>query len=170
MRGVAETGDHSHRFESAQAGIEIRVLSETYNHLMESLQRHEETILQRAREDLDAFEKGRRPRSSRARTHAQRGGARDQQPAHRRRRHIEMLLEVEAISEPVRKRLATVRAEGRRIVALVQEPPPGGVAPRHGRAVDRDVNRIMRDTVALRQRDFSRRRGSASRSTSPRSR
>ncbi|OLE67200.1 MAG: hypothetical protein AUG09_03660 [Acidobacteria bacterium 13_1_20CM_2_68_7] len=57
MRSVAETGDHAHRFESSNAGVEVRVLSDTYNQLMESLHQHEQRILKTAREELDRLER-----------------------------------------------------------------------------------------------------------------
>jgi signal transduction histidine kinase/CheY-like chemotaxis protein len=158
MRGVAETGDHSHRFESARAGVEIRVLSETYNHLMESLQGHERRILQRAREDLERVERLKETEKLAALGRMLSGAAHEiNNPLTGVVGNIEMLLEVETLSDPVRKRLGTVRSEGRRIVALVRNLLQ--VAHRDtGERSTVDVNRIVRDTVALRQRDFEKAR------------
>src|SRR6185436_6090673 len=158
MRGVAETGDHSHRFESARAGVEVRVLSETYNHLMGSLQEHERKILQRAREDLERVERLKETEKLAALGRMLSGAAHEiNNPLTGVVGNIEMLLELETLSDPVRKRLGTVRSEGRRIVALVRNLLQ--VAHRDtGERSTVDVNRIVRDTVALRQRDFEKAR------------
>jgi len=158
MRGVAETGDHSHRFEVARAGVEVRVLSETYNHLMGSLQEHERKILQRAREDLERVERLKETEKLAALGRMLSGAAHEiNNPLTGVVGNIEMLLELETLSDPVRKRLGTVRAEGRRIVALVRNLLQ--VAHRDtGERSTVDINRIVRDTVALRQRDYEKAR------------
>src|SRR5262249_17003609 len=57
LRSVAETGHHTRRFDSAHAGVEVRVLSDTYNQLMESLHQHEQRLLQSARDELHRLER-----------------------------------------------------------------------------------------------------------------
>lgn len=156
MRGVAETGDHAHRFDSSSAGVEVRLLSETYNHLMDSLHRHEQRLLQTAREDLDRLERLKESEKLAALGRLLSGAAHEiNNPLTGVVGNIEILLDREALPDGVRQRLETVRKEGQRIVALVRSLLK--VAHRGtGERTLLDVNQVIRDTVAVRRHDFEK--------------
>jgi len=156
MRSVAETGDHAHRFDSSSAGVEVRLLSETYNHLMESLNRHEQRLLETAREELDRLERLKESEKLAALGRLLSGAAHEiNNPLTGVVGNIEILLDHETLPDGVRQRLETVRKEGQRIVALVRSLLK--VAHRGtGERALLDVNQVIRDTVAVRRHDFEK--------------
>jgi len=156
MRSVAETGDHAHRFESSNAGIEVRVLSDTYNQLMESLHQHEQRILKTAREELDRLERLKESEKLAALGRLLSGAAHEiNNPLTGVVGNVEILLDREKLPDAVRQRLETVRREGQRIVALVRNLLK--VAHRGGgERTPLDVNQVIRDTVAVRRHDFEK--------------
>ncbi|OLD63478.1 MAG: hypothetical protein AUI47_09095 [Acidobacteria bacterium 13_1_40CM_2_68_5] len=156
MRSVAETGDHAHRFESSNAGVEVRVLSDTYNQLMESLHQHEQRILKTAREELDRLERLKESEKLAALGRLLSGAAHEiNNPLTGVVGNVEILLDREKLPDAVRQRLETVRREGQRIVALVRNLLK--VAHRGGgERTPLDVNQVIRDTVAVRRHDFEK--------------
>src|SRR5207245_2819953 len=156
MRSVAETGDHAHRFDSSNAGVEVRVLSDTYNQLMESLHQHEQRILKTAREEIDRLERLKESEKLAALGRLLSGAAHEiNNPLTGVVGNIEILLDRETLPDGVRQRLETVRREGQRIVALVRNLLK--VAHRGGgERTLLDVNQVIRDTVAVWRHDFEK--------------
>ncbi|OLD66263.1 MAG: hypothetical protein AUI52_04880 [Acidobacteria bacterium 13_1_40CM_2_68_10] len=156
MRSAADSGDRARRFDATDAGAEVRVLSDTFDGLMESLRRHEERLLQGAREDLDRLERLKESEKLAALGRLLSGAAHEiNNPLTGVVGNIEMLLERKEIEGDVRRRLETIQKEGQRIVALVRNLLK--VAHRDsGQRAMVDLNQIIRDTAALRRHDFER--------------
>ena len=156
MQGSADSGDRSRRFDASEAGAEVRVLSDTFDRLMESLRRHEERLLQGAREDLDRLERLKESEKLAALGRLLSGAAHEiNNPLTGVVGNIEILLAREGLDEALRSRLETIRKEGRRIVALVRNLLKVAHRDSGQRAVV-DLNQIVRDTAALRRHDFEK--------------
>lgn len=155
MRSVADQGDHSRRFESADASHEVRTLIDTYHHLIESLQEHEQKLLLRAREDLERLERLKESEKLAALGRLLSGAAHEiNNPLTGVVGNIEMLMADDNLEADARRRLATVRADGQRIVALVRNL----LRIAHRNSGDRsiiDFNEVVRDTATLRSHDFA---------------
>jgi len=156
MRSAADGGDRGGRFDAADAGAEVRVLSDTFERLMESLRSHEERLLQDAREDLNRLERLKESEKLAALGRLLSGAAHEiNNPLTGVVGNIEMLLAQEGIDKDLRRRLETIRKEGQRIVALVRNLLK--VAHRDGgQRTIVDINQVIRDTAALRRHDFER--------------
>jgi len=156
MRSSAESGDRSRRFESPAAAAEVQVLATTFNHLMSSLQEHEQRLLDKAREDLERLDRFKESEKLASLGRMLSGAAHEiNNPMTGVIGHIELLLQMQALDPDVRRRLEEVRKQGHRIVALTRNLLR--VARRgDGRRAHVDVNQIIRDTIALRQRDYER--------------
>jgi signal transduction histidine kinase len=156
MRSAADGGDRGGRFDAADAGAEVRVLSDTFERLMESLHKHEERLLQDAREDLNRLERLKESEKLAALGRLLSGAAHEiNNPLTGVVGNIEMLLAQEGIDKDLRRRLETIRKEGQRIVALVRNLLK--VAHRDGgQRTIVDINQVIRDTAALRRHDFER--------------
>ncbi|HKB07893.1 MAG TPA: ATP-binding protein, partial [Candidatus Polarisedimenticolia bacterium] len=156
MRASADSGDRSRRFDASEAGAEVRVLSDTFDGLMDSLRRHEERLLQGAREDLNRLERLKESEKLAALGRLLSGAAHEiNNPLTGVVGNIEILLAREGLDEPLRARLETIRKEGRRIVALVRNLLKVAHRDSGQRAIV-DLNQIARDTAALRRHDFEK--------------
>ncbi len=156
MRRAAENVDRAQRFDASDAGVEVRHLSETFERLMESLRRHEERLLQSAREDLVRLERLKETEKLAALGRLLSGAAHEiNNPLTGVVGNIEMLLAQEGIPADVRERLETIRKEGRRIVALVRNLLKVAHRDSGQRAIV-DLNQVIRDTASLRRHDFER--------------
>src|SRR5262245_28227882 len=156
MRASADSGDRSRRFDASEAGAEVRVLSDTFHGLMDSLRRHEERLLQGARDDLNRLERLKESEKLAALGRLLSGAAHEiNNPLTGVVGNIEILLAREGLDEPLRARLETIRKEGRRIVALVRNLLKVAHRDSGQRAIV-DLNQIARDTAALRRHDFEK--------------
>jgi signal transduction histidine kinase/ActR/RegA family two-component response regulator len=158
MRAAAANPGRSRRFEVEGSGAEIRVLGQTFNRLMEALERHEEQLLTSTREDLLRLERLKESEKLAALGRMLSGAAHEiNNPLTGMLGNVEILLEEGSLEEHVRQRLERVRAEGRRIVALARNLLR--VARRDGgRRATTDLGQVIRDSVALRRHDFDRAR------------
>lgn len=156
MRSSAESGDRSRRFESPDAAAEVQILATTFNHLMASLQEHEQRLLDKAKEDLERLDRLKESEKLAALGRMLSGAAHEiNNPMTGVIGHIELLLQMQSLDPNVRKRLEEVRKQGHRIVALTRNLLR--VARRgDGKRALVDVNQIIRDTTALRHRDYER--------------
>lgn len=156
MRSSTDDGDRSRRFLAPEAGSEVRILASTFNDLMESLQEHERRLLRKAEEDLARLEMLKESEKLASLGRMLAGAAHEiNNPMTGVIGNVELLLQDARIDEGVRGRLEEVRKQGHRIVALTRSLLK--VARRDdGRREKVELGGILRDTVALRRRDFER--------------
>jgi len=155
LRSVTDTGDHARRFEEEALGAEVRTLSRTYNLLMDSLQGHEQRLLQRAREDLDRMERLKESEKLAALGRMLSGAAHEiNNPLTGVLGNIEILMTDRGLQPGVRDRLERVRREGQRIVGLVRNLLKTAHRDSGERAIV-DLNHVARECATLRQHDFT---------------
>jgi len=156
MGDVAASGDHAHRYDGSAASREVQTLSETYNRLMESLEQHERRLLSGARDEIDRMERLKESEKLAALGRLLSGAAHEiNNPLTGVVGNIEMLLTDARLDERVRPRLELVRREGQRIVALVRSLLKVAHRDSGQRAIV-DMNQVVRDTLSVRQHDFSK--------------
>jgi signal transduction histidine kinase len=158
MRSAAADPDRSRRFAVEGAGAEIRVLGQTFNGLLEALERREQQLLAAAREDLLRLERLKESEKLAALGRMLSGAAHEiNNPLTGILGNIEMALEDGGLDDRVRQRLERARAEGRRIVALARNLLR--VARRDGgERTTTDLLQVIRDSAAVRRHDFERAR------------
>src|SRR5437867_76229 len=155
MRSVAETGDHAHRFDDAGASVEVRLLSETYNRLMDSLAEHERRVRQAAQEEMSRLERLKESEKLAALGRMLSGAAHEiNNPLSGVIGNVQLLLADSELDDRPRQRLERVHRESQRIAALVRNLLRIAHRDVGPRAV-LDMNSVVRDTVALRRHDFA---------------
>jgi len=156
MRSAADSGDRSRRFDASDAGAEVRLLSDTFSGLMDSLRRHEDRLLTTAREDLVRLERLKESEKLAALGRLLSGAAHEiNNPLTGVVGNIEMLLARPGLAPDLEEKLETIRREGQRIVALVRNLLKVAHRDSGQRAIV-DLNQVIRDTAALRRHDFER--------------
>ena len=156
MRSTAEGSDRTRRFETAHAGAEIAVLGRTFNSLLDGLERHEQRLLENAREELRRVERLKESEKLASLGRMLAGAAHEiNNPLTGVVCNIEMLLQEGPLDTRIRGRLESVRKEGRRIVALVRNLLKVS-RKEGGQRTMVDLNQVVRDTVNLRRHDYER--------------
>ncbi|HMC82931.1 MAG TPA: hybrid sensor histidine kinase/response regulator, partial [Candidatus Polarisedimenticolia bacterium] len=155
VRSVAESNDHTLRFQESEGSSEIRTLNQTFNILMDSLQEHERQMLLRAREELVRVERLKESEKLASLGRMLSGAAHEiNNPLTGVMGNIELLLRSGRVEESARERLERVQKEARRIVGLVKNLLK--VAHRDTGQRDRvDLHQLLQETVQLRQHDFT---------------
>ncbi len=155
MGSVAQSGDHSRRFQDSRMGVEVRILSEAYNQLMDSLLHHEEQIVLRAKEDLTRLERLKESEKLAALGRMLSGAAHEiNNPLTGVVGNAQLLLADRTVGGELRTRIEKVEQGAQRIVALVRKLLR--IAHRDsGKRSTIDLNQVIRDTVALRHLDFN---------------
>jgi signal transduction histidine kinase/CheY-like chemotaxis protein len=156
MRSAADSGDRARHFDATDAGAEVRLLSDTFGRLMDSLRRHEERLLATAREDLVRLERLKESEKLAALGRLLSGAAHEiNNPLTGVVGNIEMLLASPGLAPDLEAKLETIRKEGQRIVALVRNLLKVAHRDSGQRAIV-DLNQVIRDTAALRRHDYER--------------
>jgi len=155
VRQVAQSADHSRRFQGPQASQEVRTLNQAFNLLMDSLQEHEQKLLFQAREEMIRVERLKESEKLASLGRMLSGAAHEiNNPLTGVVGNLDILLRSRDIEGPVRERLERVQKEAHRIIALVRNLLK--VAHRDtGKRTRVDLHHALREAVALRQHDFS---------------
>jgi signal transduction histidine kinase/ActR/RegA family two-component response regulator len=155
VRTVAETGDHSLRFQGSEASAEVRTLNQAYHLLMDSLQEHEKRMLLHAREEMVRVERLKESEKLASLGRMLSGAAHEiNNPLTGVVGNLDILLRSPNLDSPVRERLERMQKESQRIIGLVRNLLK--VAHRDtGQRAAVDLHQILRETVALRRHDFS---------------
>ena len=155
VRTVAETGDHSLRFQGSEASAEVKTLNQAYHLLMDSLQEHEKRMLQHAREEMVRVERLKESEKLASLGRMLSGAAHEiNNPLTGVVGNLDILLRSENLDTSVRERLERMQKESQRIIGLVRNLLK--VAHRDtGQRTAVDLHQILRETVALRRHDFA---------------
>jgi len=155
VRTVAETGDHSLRFQGSEASAEVRTLNQAYHLLMESLQEHERRRLQQAREEMVRVERLKESEKLASLGRMLSGAAHEiNNPLTGVVGNLDILLRSPEVTPSIRERLERMQKESQRIIGLVRNLLK--VAHRDtGQRTDVDLHQLLKETVALRRHDFA---------------
>jgi len=154
MRSVAESGNHQQRFPRTTGCIEVATLNDAYDHLMDSLQAHEERLRKAARDEVDRVTRLKESEKLAALGRMLSGAAHEiNNPLTGVVGNVELLLRREGLDPAVRERLERVRREGQRVVGLVRRLLR--VSHRETGAKARvDVHEVLRESADVRRHDF----------------
>jgi signal transduction histidine kinase/CheY-like chemotaxis protein len=155
VRTVAETGDHSLRFQGSESSAEVRTLNQAYHLLMDSLQEHEKRMLLNAREEMVRVERLKESEKLASLGRMLSGAAHEiNNPLTGVVGNLDILLRSPHLDAPIRERLEKMQKESQRIIGLVRNLLK--VAHRDtGQRTAVDLHQILRETVALRRHDFA---------------
>lgn len=155
VRTVAETGDHSLRFQGSESSAEVRTLNQAYHLLMESLQEHEKRKLTQAREEMVRVERLKESEKLASLGRMLSGAAHEiNNPLTGVVGNLDILLRSPDLDPSIRERLERMQKESQRIIGLVRNLLK--VAHRDtGQRTAVDLHQLLRETVALRRHDFA---------------
>jgi C4-dicarboxylate-specific signal transduction histidine kinase/CheY-like chemotaxis protein len=155
VRSVAETGDHSRRFQGSEESAEVRTLSQAYGLLMDSLQEHEKRLLHQAQEELVRVERLKESEKLASLGRMLSSAAHEiNNPLTGVVGNLEILLRSSRLEEAERTRMGKIQKEAHRIVGLVRSLLK--VAHRDtGVRTLLDLRQVLEETVALRRHEFS---------------
>ncbi|MCI0568009.1 MAG: hybrid sensor histidine kinase/response regulator [Acidobacteria bacterium] len=155
VRTVAETGDHSLRFQGSESSAEVKTLNQAYHLLMDSLQEHEKRMLLHAREEMGRVERLKESEKLASLGRMLSGAAHEiNNPLTGIVGNLDILLRTPHLDAPIRERLERMQKESQRIIGLVRNLLK--VAHRDtGQRTAVDLHQILRETVALRRHDFA---------------
>ena len=155
VRTVAETGDHSLRFQGSESSAEVRTLNQAYHLLMESLQEHETRKLTQAREEMVRVERLKESEKLASLGRMLSGAAHEiNNPLTGVVGNLDILLRSPELDPSIRERLERMQKESQRIIGLVRNLLK--VAHRDtGQRTAVDLHQLLRETVALRRHDFA---------------
>ena len=155
MYSVAESNDHSRRFDESGGSAEIRILNQTYNLLMDSLQEREKQLVLHAREELVRVERLKESEKLASLGRMLSGAAHEiNNPLTGVVGYIDMLLRSPEVQGSPRERLEKVQRETQRIIGLVRNLLR--VAHKDtGKRAPADLHPLLKETAALRRHDFT---------------
>jgi len=155
VRTVAESGDHSLRFQGSESSAEVKTLNQAYHLLMDSLQEHEKRLLLHAREEMVRVERLKESEKLASLGRMLSGAAHEiNNPLTGVVGNLDILLRSPHLDAPIRERLERMQKESQRIIGLVRNLLK--VAHRDtGQRTTVDLHQLLRETVALRRHDFS---------------